>query len=63
MKETIGEDTSLNYMVDRYEKVSSRYIEAERFIWELADLKWYQKLFIRKKVIKFISGQIEKYNF
>ena len=52
-------EKSLEWLMDRSEKCSERYIEAEQFI---VNLKWYEKIFISRKIIKFLKTR-EKYNF
>lgn len=47
-------------LINKMEKLTKRYIEAENF---LIHLKWYEKLFCAKKIKRFLKSRIEKYNF
>lgn len=56
------EKTDLNWLIKKTEQCSERYIEAEKFILELAEMKWYQKMFCLNKILKFIESR-KKYKF
>lgn len=47
-------------LINKMEKITNRYIEAENFLMQL---KWYEKLFCRRKIKRFLKSRIEKYNF
>jgi len=48
------------YSLNKIEELTERYIEAEQFIM---NLKWYERLFCSKKIIKFLKSRTVKYNF
>jgi hypothetical protein len=53
-------DTAIEYSIDRITSLTQRYIEAEEFIM---NLKWYEKLFISKKIKTFFRTRLEKYGY
>ena len=54
--------TDLNWLMNKTEKCSERYVEAEKFILEIAEMKWYQRLFCSKKIMNFLMSR-DKYGF
>jgi hypothetical protein len=54
--------SELNWLMKKTEQCSERYIEAESFIFELAEMKWYQRAFCFNKILKFLKSR-EKYKF
>jgi hypothetical protein len=54
--------TEMNWLMNRYEQCSDRYIEAESFLIELAKMKWYKRFFLTMKILKFLNSR-SKYNF
>lgn len=48
------------YSLDQIEKLTNRYIEAEKFIMEL---NFFERLFCSRKISKFLKSRTEKYNF
>jgi hypothetical protein len=54
--------TDLNWLMNKTEKCSKRYVEAEKFILEIAEMKWYQRLFCSKKIMNFLMSR-DKYGF
>ena len=38
--------TDLNWLMKKTEDCSERYMEAEKFILEIAEMKWYQRVFL-----------------
>jgi hypothetical protein len=55
-------DINLEWLLNRYEKCSERYMEAEQFILKILEMKWYQQIFCFNKIIKFLENR-NKYNF
>ena len=47
------------FSLDKIEKLTERYIEAEKFIMEL---NWLQRLLCSRKITKFLKSR-NKYNF
>lgn len=45
---------------EKEEQLTQRYIEAELFI---IDIKWYERIFNFRKVLKFLTSRLEKYKF
>lgn len=56
------ENPKLNskWVLDRLEISTHRYIRAEKFIIEILQMKWYQRLFLRKKIFKFLDECLTK---
>lgn len=54
--------TDLNWLMKKTEQCSDRYMEAEQFILELAEMKWYQRIFCARKIFKFLQSR-SKYKF
>lgn len=54
--------TDLKWLMKRHEEYQERYIEAEKFILELAKMKWYERIFSFKRLMKFIESR-SKYKF
>ena len=54
--------TELSWLMNKTEQYSERYIEAERFILELAEMKWYQRIFCSRKIMNFLMSR-DKYKF
>jgi hypothetical protein len=54
--------SDLNWLMNKTEQCSERYMEAEQFIIELATLKWYQRLFMNRRILKFLNSR-GKYKF
>ena len=50
----------VEYSLNKMEKLTERYIEAEAFIMKL---NWFERLLCSKKVEKFLKSRIDKYNF
>lgn len=48
-----------DFSLDKIEKLTERYIEAEKFIMEL---NWFQRLFCSRKITNFLKSR-NKYNF
>ena len=53
---------SLNWLLTHTENCSIRYIEAEQFILDLLLIPFYKRIFIYKKILKFLKSR-EKYKF
>ncbi len=45
--------TDLNWLMKKTEDCSERYMEAEKFILEIAEMKWYQRVFLWRKILRF----------
>lgn len=54
--------TDLNWLTKKVEDCSERYIEAEKFIIEISQMKWYQRVFLMGKILRFLKSR-SKYNF
>lgn len=52
----------LKWLLEKTEKCSERYIESEQFIMGILNMKWYQRIFLSKKIITFLKNR-SKYNF
>jgi len=44
--------SDLEWLLKKTEKCSQRYMEAEKFILELLEMRWYRRIFCFKKTIK-----------
>jgi hypothetical protein len=54
--------SDLSWLLNKYEKCSERYIEAETFILELAEMSWFRRIFCFNKILKFLDSR-KKYGF
>lgn len=52
-----NQNEGLSWLLTKLEHSSDRYIEAESFIIELSEMKWYQRIFISKKIIRFLQSR------
>ena len=52
----------MEWLIKKAEDCSERYIESEKFILELAQLKWHQRIFIMGRINRFLRSR-KKYNF
>ena len=52
----------LPFLLDKLKQRSDRYMEAENFIIELAEMNFFQRLFSFKKIINFLKSR-DKFNF
>ena len=52
----------LNWLIKKTEDCSERYMEAEKLILEIAEMKWYQRVFLWRKILRFLNSR-SKYNF
>ena len=50
------------WLMKKTEDCSNRYMEAEKFILEIAEMKWYQRVFLWRKILRFLNSR-SKYNF
>ena len=57
----VQENSSLSWLLSKYENASERYMEAEDFIIQIAEMKWYQRAFCVPKILKFLDSR-KKYN-
>ena len=48
------------FSLNKMEKLTERYIDAEKFIMEL---NWIERLFCSRKITKFLKSRTAKYNF
>ena len=53
----------LNWLMRFGETRSERFMEAERFLIEIAEMRWYQRICLARKILKFLSSQSAKYKF
>ena len=52
----------LNWLMKKTEDCSERYMEAEKLLLEIAEMKWYQRVFLWRKILRFLNSR-SKYNF
>jgi hypothetical protein len=57
----VEKNKNLTWLLGKYENASDRYMEAEDFILQIAEMKWYQRLFCYKKIMLFLNSR-SKYN-
>lgn len=55
-------DEEIRKLFDKYEKCSERYIEAEKFLIEISEMKWWERIFITRKIYEFFKSR-NKYEF
>ena len=53
----IEKNEGLSWLLSKYENASDRYMEAEDFILEIAEVKWYKRIFIFNKVMNFLNSR------
>ena len=66
IKNRFGDESerfNFNQLLDKYELVNNRYIEAERFLVSLIKINWWKRLFIKRKIIQYIKSTVKKYDF
>jgi hypothetical protein len=54
--------TDLNWLMKKVDDCSERYIEAEKFIIEISQMKWHQRIFLMGKILRFLKSR-SKYKF
>tara|TARA_R110000868_G_C10920160_1_gene765603 strand:+ start:29 stop:271 length:243 start_codon:yes stop_codon:yes gene_type:complete len=57
----VEKNKSLSWLLSKYENASDRYMEAEDFILQIAEMKWYQRIFCLHKILIFLDSR-SKYN-
>ena len=55
----IEKNKKLTWLLCKYENACDRYMEAESFIIEIAEMKWYQRIFIFNKIMNFLNSRKE----
>ncbi len=55
--------SDIKWVLNRYEKCSDRYMEAEKELLEILEMSFWKRLFLRTRVFKFLNSRIDKYNF
>lgn len=53
----VQENSSLSWLLSKYENASDRYMEAEDFILQIAEMKWYQRIFCFNKIMNFLNSR------
>ena len=54
---------SINRLVNKFELSVDRYIEAEKFLIFLSEMKWWNRLFLKIKINQYLKHVLKKYNF
>jgi hypothetical protein len=54
--------SDLNWLMKKTEACSNRYMEAEKFILEITEMSWWKRLFLNRKILKFLNSR-SKYGF
>ena len=57
----IEKNSNLTWLLSKYENACDRYMEAENFILEIAEMTWYKRIFCLPKIIRFLDSR-SKYN-
>lgn len=47
----------INWLMDKAESNSDRYMEAEDMIIEVMDMSWHERLFCGKKLLNFLKSR------
>jgi len=55
-------ENDLGWLMKAIDERSERYMEAERFIIELAEMSWWKRALAFSKIIKFLKSR-DKYSF
>ena len=50
-------DNGIQWMMNAIDKRSERYIEAEKFVIELAEMSWWKRAFALSKIMKFLKSR------
>lgn len=50
----------MEHIFKKAEQYQQRYIKAEEFLLELYELKWYERIFYRRKIRKFLKENVLK---
>ena len=53
----------IEWLLVKAEVNSQRYMEAERFLIELLNMNFVQRMFSFNKILKFLDSRINKYRF
>lgn len=54
--------SDLKWLMDKVDSCSQRYVESENFMLDVLSMNFFQRLFIRRKALKFLKER-KKYNF
>ncbi len=55
--------TDIKWIMNRYEKCSDRYLEAEKELLEILEMSFFKRLFLKMRILKFLDSRGKKYNF
>lgn len=56
-----GERFNINQLMDKLELSTNRYIEAEKFLVFLKEMGLWNRLFLNKKITKYLAHILKKY--
>ena len=59
---TDSEKKLMGIIAQKYEASSYRYMDAENFLITIMEMPWYKRIFLGKKILKFLKQQSEKYD-
>ena len=49
--------SDLDWLINKTEQYTDRFIEAENFIIELYEMKWYERIFCFNKILNFLKSR------
>ena len=49
--------SEINWLMDKVEKSTDRYIDAEKLLLDILDMPWYKKIFSGKKILSFLKSR------
>lgn len=58
---TDSEKRIVGVVYQKYEAAAYRSMEAENLLVDIMQMNWFKRLFLRKKIIKFLKEQSDKY--
>lgn len=60
------DQVNLNWLITHVEQCSKRYMEAESFLFIIAEMPWYKRMipfYQAHRINKFINKQLDHYDF
>ena len=59
---SVSKNKDLVFLIGLYENASDRYFEAEELLLQIAEMKWYQRIFCHKKIMIFLNSKTKVKN-
>jgi len=55
-----GKDEMIKYLISKNESYANRYVEAENFITICLGFNIWQRIFLRKRILRFLKSRVIK---